>query len=110
MDRKYPILSKIQRCHRLSGFCIFSFMTNLGIVSTFSGSVANVRSRAMLEYDLPLSLSVRREGEIMVSFKRAHFPKDMSLVCVRWYVAYSLSYRQDESWYTVCSKLGKSVA
>jgi transposase-like protein len=32
----------------------------------------------------------------MVSFKRAHFPKDMILVCVRWYVAYLLSYRQVE--------------
>jgi putative transposase len=32
----------------------------------------------------------------MVSFKGAHFPKDMILVCVRWYVAYPLSYRQVE--------------
>jgi putative transposase len=32
----------------------------------------------------------------MVSFKGAHFPKDMILVCVRWYAAYPLSYRQVE--------------
>jgi len=32
----------------------------------------------------------------MVSFKGAHFPKDIILVCVRWYVAYPLSYRQVE--------------
>jgi putative transposase len=32
----------------------------------------------------------------MVSFKRAHFVKDVILTCVRWYVAYPLSYRQIE--------------
>src|SRR2546426_2503190 len=32
----------------------------------------------------------------MVSFKGAHFPKDMILVCVRWYVAYPLSSRPVE--------------
>jgi transposase-like protein len=32
----------------------------------------------------------------MVSFKGAHFPKDMILVCVRWYMAYPLSYRHVE--------------
>jgi putative transposase len=32
----------------------------------------------------------------MVSFKGAHFTKDINLTCVRWYVAYSLSYRQVE--------------
>jgi putative transposase len=34
----------------------------------------------------------------MVSFKRAHFVKDIILTCVRWYVAYPLSYRQIEEW------------
>jgi transposase-like protein len=28
-----------------------------------------------------------------VSLKGAHFPKDVILTCVRWYVAYLLSYR-----------------
>jgi putative transposase len=32
----------------------------------------------------------------MVSFKGAHFAKDIILTCVRWYVAYPLSYRQIE--------------
>ena len=32
----------------------------------------------------------------MISFKGAHFEKDIILTCVRWYVAYSLSYRQLE--------------
>jgi transposase-like protein len=30
----------------------------------------------------------------MVSFKGAHFAQDIILTCVRWYVAYPLSYRQ----------------
>jgi transposase-like protein len=29
----------------------------------------------------------------MVRFKGVHFVKDMILTCVRWYVAYPLSYR-----------------
>jgi transposase-like protein len=32
----------------------------------------------------------------MVSFKWAHFPRAIILMCVRWYVAYPLSYRQLE--------------
>jgi hypothetical protein len=32
----------------------------------------------------------------MVSFKGAHFPKDIILMCVRWYVAYPLSTRHVE--------------
>jgi putative transposase len=32
-----------------------------------------------------------------VSFKGAHFPRDIILTCVRWYVAYPLSYRQVEA-------------
>ena len=32
----------------------------------------------------------------MVSFKGAHFVKASILTCVRWYVAYPLSYRQVE--------------
>ncbi len=31
-----------------------------------------------------------------VSFKGAHFPKDIILMSVRWYVAYALSYRHIE--------------
>jgi transposase-like protein len=32
----------------------------------------------------------------MVSFKGAHFPKDIILMGIRWYVAYPLSYRHVE--------------
>jgi transposase-like protein len=32
----------------------------------------------------------------MVSFKGTHFVKDIILTCVRWYLAYPLSYRQVE--------------
>ncbi len=32
----------------------------------------------------------------MVSFKGAHFERDIILTCVRWYLAYPLSYRQLE--------------
>jgi putative transposase len=32
----------------------------------------------------------------MVDFKGAHFEKAIILTCVRWYVAYPLSYRQLE--------------
>jgi putative transposase len=32
----------------------------------------------------------------MISFKGAHFVKDIILTCGRWYLAYPLSYRQLE--------------
>ena len=31
-----------------------------------------------------------------MSVKGGHFEKDMTLTCVRWYLAYPLSYRQFE--------------
>jgi putative transposase len=33
---------------------------------------------------------------MMISFKGAHFAKELILTCVRWYVASPLSYRQLE--------------
>src|SRR5215475_5846981 len=36
------------------------------------------------------------KGEVMISFKGTHFVKDIILTCVRWYLAYPLSYRQVE--------------
>jgi transposase-like protein len=33
---------------------------------------------------------------MVVSFKGAHFPQDIILMGVRWYVAYPLSYRHVE--------------
>src|SRR5262245_38065104 len=35
-------------------------------------------------------------GETMINFKGAHFPQDIILTCMRWYVAYPLSYRHVE--------------
>ena len=32
----------------------------------------------------------------MLSFKGRHFPKDIILMAVRWYIAYPLSYRNIE--------------
>jgi putative transposase len=49
-----------------------------------------------LGYDLPPKLLVHSGGETVISFKGAHFAKDIILTCVRWYVAYPLSYRQLE--------------
>src|SRR6266550_5103207 len=39
---------------------------------------------------------VNPKGEVMISFKGAHFVKDIILTCGRWYLAYPLSYRQLE--------------
>jgi putative transposase len=38
----------------------------------------------------------------MVSFKGAHFKKDIILTCVRWYMAYPLSCRQLEELMEEC--------
>jgi hypothetical protein len=38
----------------------------------------------------------RGRRTMAVSFKGAHFPKDVILSCVRWYVAYPLSTRHIE--------------
>jgi hypothetical protein len=51
-------------------------------------------------YDRSLISSGRRHergSAITVSFKGAHFIKDIILTCVRWYVAYPLSDRQVEA-------------
>jgi len=32
----------------------------------------------------------------MIEFKGSHFERDVILSCVRWYVAYPISYRQLE--------------
>jgi putative transposase len=47
------------------------------------------------------------EGKIMISFKGAHFGKDIILTCMRWYLAYPLSYRQLEE---LMQERGVSVA
>jgi transposase-like protein len=35
-------------------------------------------------------------GVYMINFKGCHFPKEIILMCIRWYVAYPLSYRHVE--------------
>jgi transposase-like protein len=48
-------------------------------------------------YDLPLESSLKEKGRAqMISFKGAHFPQEIMLMGVRWYVAYPLSYRHVE--------------
>jgi putative transposase len=37
-----------------------------------------------------------RGRAVAVSFKGGHFVGDIILTCVRWYLAYPLSYRQVE--------------
>lgn len=34
---------------------------------------------------------------ILTSFKRLHYPVDVIAQCVRWYLAYALSLREDRS-------------
>jgi transposase-like protein len=51
----------------------------------------------MSRYDLPLKPRLAERGRAaMISFKGAHFPKDIILTGMRWYVAYPLSYRHVE--------------
>ena len=48
-------------------------------------------------YDLPLTPRLDERGRAqMISFNGAHFPKDIILTGVRWYMAYLLSYCQVE--------------
>ena len=50
-----------------------------------------------MRYALSLNERVQRGGAMMaVSFKGAHFPQDVMLMGVRWYVAYPLSTRHVE--------------
>ena len=49
-------------------------------------------------WSLPVTRSIkRRRATRAVSFQGAHFPKDILLMGVRWYVAYPLSYRPIEA-------------
>ncbi len=58
------------------------------------GFVANFHVRRFGVGSLPMTHGVeRREETMMVSFKGTHFPKDIILIGVRWYVAYPLSCR-----------------
>jgi hypothetical protein len=58
-------------------------------------SVANFHSHTSLGMISPINHGALGGGEDD-SFKGVHFEKDILLTCVRWYVAYPLSYRQLE--------------
>src|SRR5262245_31484618 len=62
-----------------------------------TGFVANIYWRRFVLWSLPVTHGTkRRRATMAVSFKGAHFPKDIILMGVRWYVAYPLSYRHIE--------------
>src|SRR5262245_55267818 len=61
------------------------------------GFVANFHWRRFVIWSLLVTRSIKRRRAMMaVSFKGVHFPKDIILMGVRWYVAYLLSYRHIE--------------
>src|SRR5262249_27497285 len=65
-------------------------------VGRCEGSVASFRLRRFVVWSrLQLMLQRRRET-MAISFKGAHFPQDIILMGVRWYVAYPLSTRHVE--------------
>ncbi len=57
------------------------------------GFVANFRFSVILD-NLPPKFILG--GEEMINFKGSHFEAGIILVCVRWYLAYPLSYRHVE--------------
>src|SRR6266849_3257176 len=64
---------------------------------TFLGCVANFHlSRFRVCSPAVTQGAQRGRATMAISFKGAHFPKDIILMGVRWYVAYPLSYRHVE--------------
>src|SRR5215470_16477523 len=60
------------------------------------GSVASFRLRRFVVWSLLQPRLQRRRETMAISFKGAHFPPDIILMGVRWYVAYPLSTRHVE--------------
>src|SRR5262252_11117793 len=61
------------------------------------GFVAKLHLRRFVLWSLPVTYGAQRGRATMaISFKGAHFPPDIILMGVRWYVAYPLSYRHVE--------------
>jgi transposase-like protein len=61
------------------------------------GFVANLHLRRFVLWSLPVTSGAQRGRTTMaISFKGAHFPQDIILMGIRWYVAYPLSYRHVE--------------
>jgi transposase-like protein len=70
---------------------------NLQHGRTLTGFVANFHEQAIWgRISLAVTQGKQRGRVTMVSFKGAHFPQNIILPCVRWYVAYPLSYRHGE--------------
>jgi hypothetical protein len=65
--------------------------------ASFWGFVAKLHLRRFALWSLPVTYGAQRGRATMaISFKGAHFPPDIILMGVRWYVAYPLSYRHVE--------------
>src|SRR5262249_5509395 len=61
------------------------------------GFVASFHSRPFEVCSPPVIHGEQRgRARIAISFKGAHFPQDIILMCVLWYVPYPLSYRHVE--------------
>src|SRR5215467_12865167 len=61
------------------------------------GFVAKLHLRRFVLWSLPVTYGAQRGRATMaISFKGAHFPPDIILMGVRWYLAYPLSYRHVE--------------
>jgi putative transposase len=68
-----------------------------GKVSAAEGFVANLHLRRFVLWSFPVIYGAQRGRTTMaISFKGAHFPQDIILMGVRWYVAYPLSSRHVE--------------
>src|SRR5215831_3473124 len=68
------------------------------ISSTLSrDTTAKLHLRRFVLWSLPVTYGAQRGRTTMaISFKGAHFPQEIILMGVRWYVAYPLSYRHVE--------------
>jgi hypothetical protein len=74
--------------------CEPTFSANMwGVGSTITANdptfgvlrvVSQIFVRMPFRVRYPLSSMTNREGEIMISFKGAHFEKEIILTCVRW--------------------------
>src|SRR5262247_1331468 len=60
------------------------------------GSVASFCLRRFVVWSLPQPMLHRRRETMAISFKGAHFPPEIILMGVRWYLAYPLSTRHVE--------------
>jgi hypothetical protein len=67
-----------------------------GAAHAWRGFVAKLHLRRFVLWSLPVTYGAQRGRATMaISFKGAHFPPDIILMGVRWYVAYPLSYTLD---------------